>query len=94
MKQESDLVNYRNKSLADLVGQFSHFSPTVRKEALFGLRDLFSQNESLYTTSANILITNSIKLLLDTDSGVRQALITVYSSLLPKIPSSQLCLFF
>ena len=93
MKQESDLVNYRNKSLADLVGQFSHFSPTVRKEALFGLRDLFSQNESLYTTSANILITNSIKLLLDTDSGVRQALITVYSSLLPKIPSSQLCLF-
>ena len=93
MREESDVVNYRNKSLADLVSQFTHYSANVRKDAVLGLRDLFAQNEILYSTSVNVLITNSIKLLLDSDVGVRQALVSVYSTLLPNISKSQLSPF-
>ena len=93
MREESDMVNYRNKSLADLVSQFTHYSANVRKDAVLGLRDLFAQNEILYSTSVNVLLTNSIKLLLDSDSGVRHALINVYATLLPNISKSQLLPF-
>ncbi|CBK22393.2 uncharacterized protein [Blastocystis hominis] len=93
MREESDVVNYRNKSLADLVSQFTHYSANVRKDAVLGLRDLFAQNEILYSTSVNVLITNSIKLLLDSDVGVRQALVSVYSTLLPNVSKSQLSPF-
>ena len=93
MREESDVVNYRNKSLADLVSQFTHYSANVRKDAVLGLRDLFAQNEILYSTSVNVLITNSIKLLLDSDVGVRQALVSVYSTLLPNVSKSKLSPF-
>lgn len=92
-REKSEIVNYRNKSLDDLVSQFTHFSANVRKDAVLGLRDLFAHNIILYSTSANVLITKSIKLLLDSDTGVRQALLSVYSTLLPNIPENQLLPF-
>ena len=67
MREEEDMVNYRNKSLNDLVSQFTHYNAGVRKEAVLGLRDLFAQNEILYTTSLSVLVTKTIPLLLDTD---------------------------
>ena len=93
MREEEDMVNYRNKSLNDLVSQFTHYNAGVRKEAVLGLRDLFAQNEILYTTSLSVLVTKTIPLLLDTDVGVRQALVTVYGSLLVNVNQGQLLPF-
>ena len=93
MREEEDMVNYRNKSLTDLVSQFTHYNAGVRKEAVLGLRDLFAQNEILYSTSLSVLITKTIPLLLDTDVGVRQALVNIYGSMLVNVDGSQLLPF-
>ena len=93
MREDEDMVNYRNKSLNDLVSQFTHYNAGVRKEAVLGLRDLFTQNEILYTTSLSVLVTKTIPLLLDVDVGVRQALVTVYSSMLVNVSQGQLLPF-
>lgn len=90
MREDQDMVNYRNKSLADLVGQFTHYNAGVRREAVLGLRDLFAQNEVLYTTSLNVLITKTIPLILDSDIGVRQAVVSIYGSMLDNVPKESL----
>ena len=74
MREDQEMVNYRNKSLADLVGQFTHYNAGVRREAVLGLRDLFSQNEILYSTSLNILITKTIPLLLLESICIREVI--------------------
>ena len=93
MREDQEMVNYRNKSLADLVGQFTHYNAGVRREAILGLCDLFSQNEILYSTSLNILITKTIPLLLDTDISVRQAVVSIYESMLVNVPRQSLLPF-
>lgn len=93
MRDDQEMVNYRNKSLADLVGQFTHYNAGVRREAILGLRDLFSQNEILYSTSLNVLITKTIPLILDSDVSVRQAVVNIYGSMLENVPRNALLPF-
>ena len=93
LREEQDIVNSHNKSLSDLVGQFTHFNANNRKEAVLGLKDLFMSNEVLYSSSINILITKTIPLLLDNDVAVRQAVVSVFEVLLPNVPKSSLLPF-
>lgn len=93
LHEDQDIVNQRNKSLADLVGQFTHFNANTRREGVLGLIDLFAQNEILYSTSVSVLVTKSIPLLLDTDVSVRQALVHVYDAVFPNIPKQALMPF-
>lgn len=93
LREGSDVVNSRNKSLGDLVSQFTHFNANTRREAVLGLKELFMQNEVLFSTSVSILISKTIPLILDSDVSVRQAVVNVFESLLPKVPKSSLLPF-
>lgn len=93
LREEKDVVNSHNKSLSDLVGQFTHFNTNTRREAVLGLKELFIQNDILFSTSVSVLISKTIPLLLDSDVSVRQAVVSVFESLLPKVPKSSLLPF-
>ena len=93
LRDEQEIVNSHNKSLGDLVSQFTHFNANTRKDAVLGLKDLFMENKILFTTSVSVLITKTIPLLLDTDVAVRQAVVNVFETLLPLIPQTVLLPF-
>lgn len=75
----------RKQTLDDLVSQLKHHNPGTRKEALFGLKELFSSHSQLVTSSFSVLANATVRLIADEDSNVRSALIMFYSWLLPRI---------
>ena len=93
LREGNDVVNSRNKSLSDLVSQFTHFNANTRREAVLGLKELFMQNDVLFSTSVSVLISKTIPLILDSDVSVRQAVVNVFESLLPRVPKSALLPF-
>lgn len=51
------------------------------------------QNDVLFSTSVSVLISKTIPLILDSDVSVRQAVVNVFESLLPRVPKSALLPF-
>ncbi|KAG7099292.1 hypothetical protein E1B28_001151 [Marasmius oreades] len=75
----------RRQTLDDLISHLKHHNPGARKDALFGLRELLSAHSQLVNSSFPVLANTTVRLIADEDSGVRSALITFYSWLLPRI---------
>jgi hypothetical protein len=65
----------RQLALPDLLMQLSHHSPAVRKDALFGLRDLSERNPGALATAAARVLDGCLTLLVDGDGAVRAQLI-------------------
>ncbi|KAG8469788.1 hypothetical protein KFE25_006243 [Diacronema lutheri] len=65
----------RQLALPDLLAQLAHHSPTVRKDALFGLRDLSERNPGALAASAARTLDGCLALLSDGDGAVRSQLV-------------------
>lgn len=81
------MVNKRNLSLQDLLSQCAHYNANVRKEAVLGMKDLFSLHPQSLGSSLARLFDKVFDLISDEDLYVRQAIRTLFEFLLPLIPA-------
>ncbi|KAJ7553074.1 hypothetical protein O6H91_06G083700 [Diphasiastrum complanatum] len=80
-------VNQRRQTLKELLGQTTHYSERVRKESLFGIRDLISRHPKELASHSVSVIRNLSARMTDTDIGVRKALLLLFrSTIFPALP--------
>ncbi|KIM34209.1 hypothetical protein M408DRAFT_60449 [Serendipita vermifera MAFF 305830] len=73
-KPEAGPSTRRRHNLSELISLTRHYSANSRKDALSGLRELFSSHTELALTSASIVIPACCKMIADEDASVRKAL--------------------
>ncbi|KAJ1821728.1 rRNA processing protein [Coemansia sp. RSA 2675] len=91
--KSSELTNSRNLTLKDLLSQLRHYSTPIRKDAVAGLADLLARYPEIIRAELGPIIEGSVRLIVDNDPAVRRALLKLYSSLLPELPSRDLAPF-
>ncbi|XP_024545839.1 testis-expressed protein 10 homolog isoform X1 [Selaginella moellendorffii] len=70
-------VNQRNKTLKELLNQIAHYNARVRKDALMGIKDLFSRHPKELECNAITTIQKLTSRFTDGDKAVRHALLLV-----------------
>ena len=65
-------VNSRGLTLRELLGQVSHYSPAVRKEAIAGLKDFFCQHPHTLAVHIAAVFDRVSDIVSDSDSSVRK----------------------
>ncbi|KAF9127172.1 hypothetical protein BGW39_006069 [Mortierella sp. 14UC] len=79
------LTNSRNVTFAELMTQLKHYSPGTRKDALFGLRDLFHRHPHLLPLHLGVLVNTVVRLLIDDSGVVRKALQNFLGEFIPML---------
>ncbi|KAK9897214.1 hypothetical protein P389DRAFT_194842 [Cystobasidium minutum MCA 4210] len=77
----------RNLTLEDLQTHLKHYSSSTRKDALAGLRELFSAHRDLWESSAGSCIPILARMIGDEEQSVRKALLAFLAWYLPGLPS-------
>ena len=65
-------VNSRGLTLRELLNQVSHYSPSVRKEAVAGLRDFFTMHSSTLSVHVGAVFDRVSEMVSDSDGTVRK----------------------
>ncbi|KAG0047219.1 hypothetical protein BGZ83_007690 [Gryganskiella cystojenkinii] len=79
------LTNSRNVTFSELMTQLKHYSPSTRKDALLGLRDLFHRHPHLLPLHLGVLVNTIVRLLIDDSSMVRKGLQTFLAEFIPML---------
>lgn len=82
-KPSSEPTTKRKLSLDDLLTQLKHYSPSTRRDALSGLRELLTAHPALLLPALPRLLTSTARLISDDDQSVRKALLSLLSYILP-----------
>ncbi|KZV72568.1 hypothetical protein PENSPDRAFT_649670 [Peniophora sp. CONT] len=82
-KPTSEPTTKRKLSLDDLIAQLKHYSPSTRRDALSGLRELLTAHPSLLLPALPRLLTSTARLISDDDQSVRKGLLSLLSYVLP-----------
>lgn len=82
-KLSSEPTTKRKLSLDDLLAQLKHYSPSTRRDALSGLRELLTGHPSLLLPALPRLLASTARLISDDDQSVRKALLSLLSYILP-----------
>ncbi|EGG21054.1 hypothetical protein DFA_00927 [Cavenderia fasciculata] len=85
--KENELTNHRNLTLKDLLTKMKHYSDTVRKEAVTGLRDLIRQHPVIVSMHTAAIMNRVVEVVNDTDRNVRTAVHNLIPHLLPLVDS-------
>lgn len=86
-EKEGLAVSNRRQTLKELLGQTTHYSERVRREALMGLKDLFLHFPEELPMHAMAIIEKLSPRITDSDRSVRQTfLLLLRSSILPGLP--------
>ena len=83
MKEKGDIVTKRNLNMKDLMVQLGHYNAKVRKDAIWGIKELTSvhQNVVLGGETLGRLLRRLIELVVDNDTDVRIALLELLKHL-------------
>lgn len=84
------LVNSRNLTVADLALQLRHYLPSVRRDAVSGIREILTLHPSLMLSAAASLVPELSRCIGDDDAAVRKQLHSLLAWMLPQIPSQLL----
>ncbi|KAG8694786.1 hypothetical protein FRC09_009599, partial [Ceratobasidium sp. 395] len=76
----------RRLTYDDLLTHLKHYSPTTRKDALQGLRELLSDHPWMIVPNLGSLLDAVAKLIADDDHSVRKALVSFLEWVLNQIP--------
>eukprot|EP01135_Chromosphaera_perkinsii_P007984 Nk52_evm56s1073 gene=Nk52_evmTU56s1073 len=68
-------TNHRNLTLTDLLGQVKHYNLNVRKDACYGLKEIFALHPRQLHLHLNLILERIVPLKTDPESSVRKALI-------------------
>ncbi|UZJ51108.1 hypothetical protein CBS101457_000428 [Exobasidium rhododendri] len=80
----------RNLTVEELIGQTRHYSASVRRDALVGLKDIYKLHDGLGVRHLGLVIPNVSRLMSDEDAGVRTSLHTFLSFYLASVPLTAL----
>ncbi|KAG0590671.1 hypothetical protein KC19_1G118100 [Ceratodon purpureus] len=84
-------VNQRNQTLKELLTQSMHYSEKVRKEALIGLKDLFTRFPTELPMHAMAIVEKLSPRITDYDKAVRQTLLLLLrTTILPGLPQGMM----
>ncbi len=75
-------VNSRGLTLREILGQISHYSPAVRKEAMSGLKDFFSLHPNTLAMHIGAVFDRVSDVVSDSDPAVRKEFRSLISFLL------------
>lgn len=84
------LVNSRNLTVTDLALQLRHYSASVRRDAVGGIREILTLHPSLMLSAAASLIPELSRCIGDDDATVRKQLHSLLAWMLPQIPAQLL----
>eukprot|EP01134_Creolimax_fragrantissima_P004522 CFRG4522T1 len=87
-------TNQRNLTLKELLGQLRHYNNNIRKDAVAGLKDLFSRHGQVLRSELAIIIERVSPLVLDGDANVRHNLQALFTSILKEVPLERIRPFF
>ncbi|KAI9137021.1 hypothetical protein BKA69DRAFT_1128606 [Paraphysoderma sedebokerense] len=88
-----ELTNKRNLTLKDLLSQLKHYSASVRKDALVGLKDLIVTYPHLLRLHTHQILTSLLKIIIDEDPATRSTLLSALPSILPYLTENQIIPF-
>ncbi|THH28076.1 hypothetical protein EUX98_g6127 [Antrodiella citrinella] len=80
----------RKLTLDDLLLHLKHYNPSTRKDAIAGLRELFSEHGSLALTNLTTVLNRCVRIIGDEDASVRKALIAFFGWFIPLVPKHDL----
>ncbi|KAH7931044.1 hypothetical protein BV22DRAFT_1124442 [Leucogyrophana mollusca] len=89
-KDDATPTTKRKQSFDDLISHLKHYSAGTRKDAIFGVRELFEVHPHLVETSFTALVAACVRLIGDEDASVRKALLAFLNWLLPLVPVEDL----
>ena len=84
------LTNSRYLTLTDLAQQLRHYSPSVRKDAILGIRELFQLHPLLIPSSVALIIPDLCRVIGDQDQLVRRNTLSLLQWYLPQVAPSRL----
>eukprot|EP00741_Cyanophora_paradoxa_P025730 tig00000388_g24829.t1 len=73
-EDKGSFVNQRKLNLADLLSQSKHYSPNVRRDALFGLKDLLERHPGAMAGHVGAVLEALCERVADPEASVRHAL--------------------
>eukprot|EP00947_MAST-08B_sp_MAST-8B-sp1_P001019 g1019.t1 len=83
-------LNQRQQGLAELLPKVGHYSASVRKDALWGLRDLFGRHPQAIAPNLGRVLEAVLECTVDTDAQVREALRALLEPMLAAVPGRAL----
>ncbi|KAH7911965.1 hypothetical protein BJ138DRAFT_1005493 [Hygrophoropsis aurantiaca] len=83
-------ITRRKQSFDDLICQLKHYSPGTRKDAIFGVRELFEAHPPLIRSTFTALVGVCVRMIGDEDASVRKALLSFLGWLLRLLPAEDL----
>ena len=90
-KNDGSALTRKNKSLEDLLSHIKHYDPARRKDALWGIKELYEvhgHGNVMLQRSLGILFKTILDRMVDTEKQVREALYNVLEVLLPFVKDS------
>ncbi|KAJ2451741.1 rRNA processing protein [Coemansia sp. RSA 2336] len=91
--KSAQLTNSRNHTLRELLTQLRHYSAPTRRDAVSGLGDFIAMHPEILQAELGPIIEASVRLVVDSDPGVRKQLRRLYAEMLPMVPSNELAPF-
>ncbi|KAJ2632562.1 rRNA processing protein [Coemansia sp. RSA 1290] len=91
--KSAQLTNSRNHTLRELLTQLRHYSAPTRRDAVSGLGDFITLHPEALQADLGPIVEASVRLVVDSDPGVRKQLRRLYGEMLPMIPSNELAPF-
>jgi len=90
LADKTTLVTRKRRDLQDLLSHIKHYDPARRKDALWGIRELYTTHGSSVTLqrSLGVLFKTILDRMVDTEKQVREALYTLLEVLLPFVKES------
>ncbi|SNX86129.1 related to IPI1 - essential component of the Rix1 complex [Melanopsichium pennsylvanicum] len=79
-------VNSRNLTISELALQLRHYSASVRRDAVGGIREILTLHPSLLLSAAAPLLSELSRCIGDDDAAVRKQLHSLLAWMLPQIP--------
>ncbi|KAF8576820.1 hypothetical protein K439DRAFT_1397060 [Ramaria rubella] len=89
-KDASKPTTRRNLTLDELIFHLKHYNPTIRKDALCGLRELLDNHPELMETSLTPVIQACARVVGDEDAEVRKALLFFFAWILRLAPLNKI----
>ena len=90
IQEKGDVVTKRNLNMKDLMTQLEHYSAKVRKDALWGIKELTSVHKNVVLGGETLgrLLRRLIELVVDNDKEVRKALLKLFEHLFQHVDYS------
>lgn len=87
--EKGGAVNQRNLRFIDLIPQLKHYNPSIRKDAVLGLKDFFIRNPESLLPKLSQTLDAILPMLIDVEKQVRSSLKVLIQYIISKVQSTQ-----